>query len=191
MQVVCQNALTKTIASAMPTGRQHPAQPHATPMSFAASRSVETSASGFFCPASSCCLAAVDPDHRDLLLQTGLDIVVVAGRDVYPPLLAADPALALGEVRRIGLVGAHLLRGYDQVEVQRDVSPGLAQQLVVDVRDQPDLVLLGDLRQHRVGLLERQPALDRVGQKARARGLQRPAQMLGDLDRRAPQNLGV
>ena len=55
----------------------------------------------------------------------------------------------------------------------------------------PHLVLLGDLRQRRVGLLERLPALHRVGQEARARGLQRPAELLGDLHRGAAQHLGV
>ena len=42
-----------------------------------------------------------------------------------------------------------------------------------------------------VGLLERRPALDRVGQEARARGLQRPAELLGDLHGGAAQDLGV
>jgi hypothetical protein len=55
---------------------------------------------------------------------------------VHPALLAADPARALLEVRGVGLVGAHLLRGDDEVEVARDVAARLAQQLVVDVRDQ-------------------------------------------------------
>ncbi len=79
---------------------------------------------------------AVDPDHRHLLLQAGLDVVVVARRDVHPALLRADAPGALGEVGGVGLVGAHLLGGDDQVEVQRDVSAGLAEQLVIDVRDQ-------------------------------------------------------
>jgi hypothetical protein len=49
-------------------------------------------------------LIAVDPDHRDLLLQARLDVVVVARGDVNPALLAADPPLALREVGRIGLI---------------------------------------------------------------------------------------
>ncbi len=71
-----------------------------------------------------------------------------------PALLAADPALALGEVRRVRLVGADLLGGDDEVEVERDVPARLAEELVVDVRDQADAVLLGDLLEDRVGLLE-------------------------------------
>ena len=137
--------------------------------SFAASRRLWTSASGFFWLDSSCCLERLTQITGILLLQAWLDVVVVARGDVHPAPLAADPALALGEMGRVGLVGADLLRGDDEVEVQRHVAPGLAQELVVDVRDQPDLVLLGDLRKLRVGLLERQPALDRVGQEARAR----------------------
>src|SRR6266545_5168871 len=58
-------------------------------------------------------LAPVDPDHRDLRLQARLDVVVVAGGDVDPALLAADAPLALLEVRRIRLVRAHLLGGDD------------------------------------------------------------------------------
>src|SRR4051794_10855299 len=41
---------------------------------------------------------AVDPDHRHLELHARLDVVVVAGRDVDPALLAADAALPLLEV---------------------------------------------------------------------------------------------
>ena len=51
--------------------------------------------------------------------------------------------------------------------------------------------LLDDLLELRVGLLERRPALHAVGQKARARGLERPVDALGDLDGRAAQDLGV
>src|SRR6478735_10956733 len=54
---------------------------------------------------------AVDPDHRHLELGQRLDVVVLAGGDVDPALLAADAALGLLEVRRVRLVGAHLLRG--------------------------------------------------------------------------------
>ena len=55
----------------------------------------------------------------------------------------------------------------------------------------PILYFLAIFVEHRVGLLERRPALDRVGQEARARGLERPAELLGDLHRGAPQHLGV
>jgi len=79
--------------------------------------------------------------------------VVVTGGDVNPALLAADAALALDEMGGVGLVGADLLSGHDQVEVDRDVPARLAEQLVVDVRDEADAVLLGDPREDRVGLL--------------------------------------
>jgi succinyl-CoA synthetase beta subunit len=94
-------------------------------------------------------------------------------------------------VRRIGLIGAHLLGGDDEVEVEGQVAPRLAEQLVVDVGDEPRLELLGELRQLRVGLLERGPALDGVGQEAGARRLERPADVLGDPDGHAAQDLGV
>ena len=84
-------------------------------------------------------LVAVDPDHGDLGLHARLDVVVVARRHVHPALLAADAALALLEVRGVGLVGADLLRGDDEVEVRLEVAARLAEQLVVDVGDQPDL----------------------------------------------------
>src|ERR671933_287864 len=117
-------------------------------------------------PAVELLLRAVDPDHRDLLLQARLDVVVVAGGHVDPALLRADAPRALGEVRRVGLVGAHLLGGDDEVEVVRDVTPRLAEQLVVDVRDEPGLEGVPELLQLCVGLFERRPALHRVGQEA-------------------------
>src|SRR4051794_3230689 len=117
-------------------------------------------------------LVAVDPHDRDLLLQARLDVVVVAGRDVHPALLRADPPRALGEVGRVGLVGAHLLGGDHEVEVERDVAAGEPEELVVDVRDQAGLELLAELLELRVGLLERRPALHGVREEAGARGLE-------------------
>src|SRR6476620_6536547 len=87
---------------------------------------------------------AVDPYDRDLLLQGRHDIGFVSGRDVDPALLAADPPAALLEVGRVGLVGAHLLRGHDQVPVDPEVATSSAEQLVVDVGDEPDLELLAE-----------------------------------------------
>src|SRR5947209_11307948 len=58
----------------------------------------------------------VHPDHRHLHLQAGLDVGLVARGDVHPAALAAEPPRALLEVRRVGLVAAHLLRGDDEVE---------------------------------------------------------------------------
>src|SRR5436190_20153782 len=136
-------------------------------------------------------LVAVDPDHRHLRLDARLDVVVVARCDVHPALLGADPPRALVEVRGIGLVGAHLLGGDDEVEVVRDVAARLAEQLVVDVRDQARLKSADELAQLRIGLLERRPTLNRVRQEPGAARLQRPADALGDLDRRAAQDLGV
>src|SRR3954468_23747820 len=136
-------------------------------------------------------LVAVDPHHGDLGLDARLDVVVVVRRHVHPALLAADAALALLEVRGVGLVGADLLGGHDEVEVGLQPAAGLAEQLVVDVGDQPDLELLLEPLELGVGLLERRPALDRVGEEPGAGGLQRPAELLGDLHGGAPQDLGV
>src|SRR5215218_10189570 len=136
-------------------------------------------------------LVAVHPDHRDLRLQARLDVVVVAGRDVDPALLGADPALGLLEVRGVRLVGPDLLRGHDEVEVDLEVPARLAEELVVDVRDQADLELLREAVELRVGLLERRPAHDRRREEPRARRLERPAELLGDLDGGAAQDLGV
>src|SRR3954462_5878516 len=80
-------------------------------------------------------LVAVDPDHGNLQLDAGLDVVVVVRRHVDPALLAADAALALLEVRGVGLVGADLLGRHHEVEVRLEVPTRLAEQLVVDVRD--------------------------------------------------------
>src|SRR4051812_45125040 len=85
----------------------------------------------------------VDPDHRHLHLQAGLDVGLVAGADVHPARLPPDPPRALLEVRRVGLVAAHLLRRDHEVEVDAEVAAGGAEQLVVDVREDPDLELLG------------------------------------------------
>src|SRR3954452_10274394 len=77
---------------------------------------------------------AVHPDHGDLRLQAGHDVGLVAGRDVHPARLAADAPLALLEVRRVGLVAAHLLGRDDEVEVDAEVAARSAEQLVVDFR---------------------------------------------------------
>src|SRR5215212_699552 len=136
-------------------------------------------------------LAAVDPHHRDLLLQARLDVVVVRRPDVHPPFLAAHPALGLGEVGGVGFVGPDLLGRDHQVEVDRHVTAGLAEQLVVDVRNQPDLELLLELLERRVGLPKRPPALDGIGQEPRAGRLERPLELLRDPHRRAAQDFGV
>src|SRR3954463_8152936 len=64
----------------------------------------------------------VDPDDRDLVLDSGLHVRLVAGGDVEPALLAADPPRALLEVSRVGLVRADLLSGHDQVPVGPEVA---------------------------------------------------------------------
>jgi hypothetical protein len=56
---------------------------------------------------------------------------------VDPAFLAADPPRALFEVDRVGLVAAHLLGGDDEVEFGAQVAAGDAEQLVVDVGDDP------------------------------------------------------
>src|SRR4051812_7845928 len=75
---------------------------------------------------------SVDPDGRHLELRARLDVVVVARRHVDPALLRADTALALLEVRGVGLVGAHLLGGDHEVEVHPEMAARLPEQLVVD-----------------------------------------------------------
>src|SRR3954454_4210137 len=110
-------------------------------------------------------LVAVDPDHGDLGLDARLDVVVVVRRHVHPPLLAADAALALLEVRGVGLVGADLLGGHDEVEVRLQPAAGLAGQLGVGGGGHPDLELLLEALDLGVGLLDRGPALDRVGEE--------------------------
>ena len=139
VQVVCQIPLTHDDDVGVERDDPHALE---APSSFAASRRFLTSAVGFFWLGSSFSLWRLTQITGIFSFDARLDVVVVAGRDVDPALLAADAALALLEVRGVGLVGAHLLRGDDEVEVDRDVAAGLAEQLVVDVRDQPDLELL-------------------------------------------------
>src|SRR5829696_1293972 len=134
---------------------------------------------------------AVDPDDRDLELQAGLDVGLVARRDVDPSALAADPPLALLEVGWIGLVGAHLLRRDHEVEVGAEVPAGGTEQLVVDVRQDPDLELLGEPLELGVGLAERWPSRHARGQEARARRLQIPSELARDADGGTAQHLGV
>src|SRR3954453_18938091 len=136
-------------------------------------------------------LSPVDPDHGNLELHARLDVVVVAGRHVHPALLRPDSARTLVEVRRVGLVGANLLGGDDKIEVERDVPARLAEQLVVDVRDQAGVVAADELLQLRVGLLEVRPARHGVRQEARPARLERPVDALCDLDGGAAQHLGV
>ena len=114
-------ASSPTRTSGWSADRPHggPSAPTSAPRSFAASRRFLTSSVGFFWPGSSCSPLRLTQIDRDLLLQARLDVVVVARRHVHPALLAADAALALLEVRGVGLVGAHLLRGHDEVEVER------------------------------------------------------------------------
>src|SRR3954453_18787548 len=100
-------------------------------------------------------LAAVDPDHRDLQLDARLDVVVVARPHGHPALLGPDPPRALAAGGGVGLVGAHLLGGDDEIEVERDVPARLAEQFVVDVRDQAGLGAGGGVFRRPVGLLER------------------------------------
>src|SRR6185503_8850007 len=121
-----------------------------------------------------------------------LDVGLVTGRDVHPGLLLLlDPARALLEVRLVGLVGTHLLRRHDPIEVDAAVAPRRTEQLVVDVRQDPDLVLLGEALELGVRLAERSPIGHAVGQELSARGLELPPELLGSADGRAPQNLRV
>ena len=74
---------------------------------------------------------------------------------------------------------------------RRGWCPGLPEQLVDYVREQAQFVFLWELLQLGVGLAKRFPALHRVRQKARAGRLLIKVQAVGDLDRGAPQHLGV
>src|SRR3954469_2059855 len=134
---------------------------------------------------------AVDPDHRDLQLETRVDVGLVAAGDVHPARLAADAALALLEVSRVWLVRAHLLSGDDEVEVDAEMTPGRAEQLVVDVREDACLELLAEALELGVRLPERHPARHRGGQEPGARGLEVPVQLLGGAHRGTAQDLGV
>src|SRR5215212_4229084 len=120
---------------------------------------------------------AVDPDDGNLPLDARLDVGLVAGRDVHPVLLLLlDPARALLEVGLVGLVGAHLLRRHDQVEIHPEVAPRRAEQFVVDVRQDPDLVLLGEALELGIRLTEGRPARDAVGEELRAGRLELPVE---------------
>src|ERR1700691_1667162 len=74
-----------------------------------------------------CLLVAVDPDDRDARLDARGYVGVMACRYVHPALLGAKAPRALDEVCRVGLVGADLLRGDDEVEIHRDVPACLAE----------------------------------------------------------------
>src|SRR3954454_10166227 len=103
---------------------------------------------------------AVDPDHRDVHLQQRRHVGAVAGGDVDPALLAADATPPLAEVRRVGLVAADLLSRYDELELGSQVTTRDAEQLVVDVGDDPDVVAAGEPVHGRVRLPEWLPGSD-------------------------------
>src|SRR6188474_1433675 len=108
---------------------------------------------------------AVDPDHRHVHLQQRGDVVCVAGADMDPAFLAADAARRLFEVDWVRLVAAHLLCGDDEVQFGTQVAAGDAEQFVVDVGDDADLVAFAEPVHCRVRLPERQPVSDAVGQE--------------------------
>ena len=86
-----------------------------------------------------------------------------------PAFLAADPAGALFEVDRFGLVAAHLLGGDDEVEFGAKVAPGDAEQFVVDVGDDPDLVAFAERSIAAFASRNGQPVGDAVGRNWRRR----------------------
>ena len=110
---------------------------------------------------------------------------------MHPAGLAADPPLALLEVGGVGLVGADLLGRHDEVEVDAEVAPRGAEQLVVDVREDPDLVLLGEALELCVRLPERRPVWDARGEETGTRRLEVPAELLRHAHGRPAQDLGV
>src|ERR1700761_8136233 len=105
----------------------------------------------------------VDPDHRDVHFEHRGDVGRVVAADVEPAFFAADAAGALFEVDRVRLVAADLLGGDDEVEFGAQVAPRDPQKFVVDVGDDPDLVLFAEPVHRRVGLAEGQPVGDAVG----------------------------
>src|SRR5215218_10115967 len=134
---------------------------------------------------------AIDPDHWHVHFQHRGDVGRVVAADVQPAFLAADPPRALFEVDGVGLVAAHLLGGDDEVEFGPQVAARDPQQFVVGVGDDPDLVLLAEPVHRRVGLAERQPVGNAVGQELGPGRLDFPADLTGDFDDRAAQHLGV
>ena len=113
-------------------------------------------------------LVAVDPDHRDLALQARLDVVVVAGGDVDPALLAADPPLALGEVRRDRACrsepAARSRPGRSRAGCGGASGRAACRRCS---RSGRPCASWRPSASDGVGLLERRPALHRVGQEAR------------------------
>src|SRR5215207_1251022 len=101
---------------------------------------------------------AIHPDHGHVHLLQRRDVGVKAGGNVDPALLAADPPRRLLEVRRVGLVAAHLLSRDHELELGAQVAARDAEQLVVDVGDDPDLVALAEPVHRRIGLAEGKPA---------------------------------
>src|SRR5215207_8008279 len=143
-------------------------------------------------PALEVLAVAVHPDHRDLRLQARLHVGRIARCDVDPvSLQLVDSARALLEVRRIGLVATHLLRGHYEVEVNSEMAPRRAQELVVDVRQDPKLELLGETLQLRVRLAKGRPGRHAVRQEVGARRLELPAELGRNAHRRAAKNLRV
>ncbi len=107
------------------------------------------------------------------------------------PFLPPMRRARLLEVGGVGLVAAHLLRGDDEFELGAQVPARDAEQLVVDVRDDSELVALAEAIHCGVGLAKRHPARHAVGQELRPRRLELPAELAGHLDRGPAQNLGV
>ena len=125
-------------------------------------------------------------------LTQGTHVVVVAGGHVDPAALAADAPGALGEVRPVracrSAPAARSRRGRSRSGCGAGSARAACRRCSTS---RPSLYFLASFCSCGVGFLERLPALDRVGQEARARGLQRPVEAFGDLDRGAPQHLRV
>src|SRR5215207_10403801 len=134
---------------------------------------------------------AVDPDHRHVHLQAGGHVGLIAARDVQPAFLPTDATGALLEVRRVGLVASNLLGSDHEVELGSKMAARDAEQLVVDVGDDPNLVALAEAVHGGVRLTERKPSRDAVGKELRPGRLQLPADLLGGAHRRAAKYLGV
>ena len=81
------------------------------------------------------------------------------------------------EVRMSRLVGPHLLRGDDDVEIDGEMLARRGEQVVVDVRQDAEPAAGGDEAFERwVGVGERLPRRKAVGEEAGAFGRERPAE---------------
>src|SRR5919106_4619300 len=123
---------------------------------------------------------AVDPRRRDAQRSRRLHIVEIALGHVQPR-RRRDPLARGQEMSRRRLVGADLLGGDDEVEVDGQVAARAGQQIVVDVRENREPVAGGPQPAERIiGVGERRPRRQALRQERLAPGCELQAQPLGD-----------